>query len=59
MQMNRRIEKLEAALPENEISFRVLLNDKGEPTPGIDPPLRQNEHAIVVNFVTPGGMRHG
>lgn len=59
MQMNRRIEKLEAALPENEISFRVILSDKGEPTLRIDPPLRQNENAIVVNFVTPSEARHG
>lgn len=56
MQMNRRVEKLEATLPENEVSFRVLFKNNGEPAPRIDPPLRKNERAIIVNF---GRPHHG
>jgi len=56
MQMNRRIGKLEAVLPENEMAIRVVFKNNGEPTPPIDPPLRANERVIIVNF---GRSHHG
>lgn len=53
MTMNRRVEKLEAAAPENAVSYRVLRKRKGDPDPVIDPPLGPNEKVIVVSFVAP------
>ena len=52
MTIKRRLEKLEAAIPEAAFSVRVLFKRDGEATPPIDPPLRPNEMALVVNFVS-------
>ncbi len=51
MQMNRRVEKLELALPENALSFRVLFKREGEADPMINPPLAPGERPILVQFV--------
>lgn len=51
MQMNRRLEKLEAVSPENIDSYRVMFKHEGEPNSVIDPPLKPNEQPIIVTFV--------
>jgi hypothetical protein len=53
MTIVRRLERLEAAQPENSMSFRVLFKHDGEPDPVVDPPLGSNERLIMVNYVDP------
>jgi hypothetical protein len=51
MSMQRRLGRLEAALPENAPSVRILFKSEGEPDPVVEPPLRPGEQAIVTVFV--------
>jgi hypothetical protein len=53
MTIARRIERLEAAKPENPMSARVVFTYDGSPVPDPVPPLRPNEMLIAVNFVSP------
>ncbi len=54
MNIERRVNRLEAAMPEHSMSARVVFTHKGGPLPDVVPPLRPNEMLIAVNFVSPG-----
>lgn len=49
--MERRINRLEEQAPANAHAVRVVFRDSAGRRPAIEPPLRQNEQLIVVNFV--------
>ena len=53
MNIERRLERLEAAKPSHPMSARVVFTHNGNPAPEPIPPLRPNEVLIAVNFVRP------
>lgn len=54
MNIERRVNRLEAAKPEHAVSARVVFTNNGGPMPDVVPPLRPNEMLIAVNFVSAG-----
>ena len=50
MNMTRRLDKLESALPENTLGYRLVFANGGEPEPPV-PVAAPNERIMVVRFV--------
>ncbi|RSV20354.1 hypothetical protein CA236_00095 [Sphingomonas sp. ABOLG] len=50
--IKNRLERLEAAEPENNVRYRLHFLRNGEPTQRL-PALVAHEHLLVVNFVDP------
>lgn len=54
MNIERRLERLEAAKPSHPMSARIVFTKNGSPAPDPVPPLLPNETLITVNFVSCG-----